>query len=199
MLNFRLYRSIVIYCFFYNVGSSYTQFILPKISLDFFKKLRGVRPDIAITTDIIVGFPGETENEFNKTLDLLKTVEFDGLFGFIYSDRPGVPAAAFKEKLPEMEKKRRLQILLDLQDDYTRKKNNLLIGSHVEVLVENTSGKNNAKISGTLEDELFAGQWMGRTTTNKIVNFDSDNKLLNNLIKVRIKRAYVNSLWGECT
>ncbi len=85
-------------------------------------KLRNVCPDIAITSDFIVGFPGETEDDFKQTLDLIKTVEFDGLFAFKYSDRPNTPASGFSNKISEREKKDRLMELLDLQEHFTKKK-----------------------------------------------------------------------------
>ena len=85
-----------------------------ELYLDKIAKLRDTCPGIAITSDIIVGFPGETEADFNETMDLMKMVEFDGLFAFVYSDRPNAPAVQFKNKISEEEKRERLQILLEL-------------------------------------------------------------------------------------
>ncbi len=153
-------------------------------------KLRKVSPDIAITSDFIVGFPGETESDFNNTLDLIKEVEYDTLFVFKYSDRPQVPAALFQDKISEDEKEERLDQLLKLQDDYTLKKNQLLVGTIQEILVEGHSKK-----------ESSAVQWTGRTSTNKIVNFiqndQGDQILTGKMIKIRIEKALPHSLWGE--
>ena len=107
--------------------------------LDKVAKLRDTCPDIAITSDMIVGFPGESDADFDETLDLIKTVEFDGLFAFMYSDRPNAPAAHFKAKISEQIKSDRLQILLNLQETYTRKKNEALIGSIQTIIAEGTS------------------------------------------------------------
>ena len=95
--------------------------------------------DIAVTSDIIVGFPGETEADFEDTLDLIKTVEYDGLFAFQYSDRPTSPSVHFPDKVSDSQKKERLQILLAMQDAITRKKNQALVGSIQEILAEGFS------------------------------------------------------------
>jgi len=158
-------------------------------------RLRKVSPDIAITSDFIVGFPGETESDFQDTLDLIKEVEYDTLFAFKYSDRPRVPAALFQDKISEDEKEERLDHLLKLQEDYTLKKNQLLVGTVQEILVEGHSKKESSVI-----------QWTGRTSTNKIVNFTPDKdfrsfrnfgSLLGKMIKIRIEKALPHSLWGE--
>jgi len=153
-------------------------------------RLRQVSPDIAITSDFIVGFPGETESDFNNTLDLIKEVEYDTLFAFKYSDRPQVPSALFHDKISEDEKEERLDHLLKLQENYTLKKNQLLVGTIQEILVEGHSKKESAV------------QWTGRTSTNKIVNFIQNdvhgNQILTGkMIKIRIKKALPHSLWGE--
>jgi tRNA-2-methylthio-N6-dimethylallyladenosine synthase len=133
----------------------------------------------------MVGFPGETQEEFELTLDLMRRVEFDNLFSFKYSDREGTPAARMEGKIQEPEKLARLARLQDLQRTITLKKNRELINQDVEVLVEGPSKK---------------GQCLtGRTTTNKIVNFNCDNKCINKIVHVTIKRASFNSLWGELT
>lgn len=163
--------------------------------------LRAVKPDIAITTDMIVGFPGETEEDFKNTLDLMMTVEFDGLFAFAYSDRELAPASSFGEKLEEDVKKKRLLTLLDLQEEYTRKKNKTFINKIVTVLVEGPSRKNNTGESVSLPQHQ---QWSGRTTENKIVNFTMDrtdlscnDDLRGRLINVKIEEAFSNSLKGK--
>lgn len=163
--------------------------------------LRAVKPDIAITTDMIVGFPGETEEDFKNTLDLMKTVEFDGLFAFAYSDRELAPASSFGDKLEEDVKKKRLLTLLNLQEEYTRKKNKTFINKIVTVLVEGPSKKNNTGESVSLPQHQ---QWSGRTTENKIVNFTMDrtdlscnDDLRGRLINVKIEEAFSNSLKGK--
>ncbi len=157
-------------------------------------------PGIAITSDIIVGFPGETRDDFNKTLDLIKTIEFDGLFAFAYSDRPNASSSYFDGKIDDSEKKERLQELLDLQEYYTRKKNQALVGSTQRILVEGTSKK---QASREAKGTPHAFQWTGRTTTNKIVNFlqnDSDNTFhglqAGDTIDIKIEKAFSHSLWG---
>ena len=94
-------------------------------------RLRQACPDIAITSDMIVGFPGETQADFEQTLDLMRTVAYDGLFAFKYSDRPNAPAARFADKVPEPEQNDRLQALLDLQEQYTLRRNQALVGTTV--------------------------------------------------------------------
>jgi len=146
-------------------------------------KLREVRPGIAITSDVIVGFPGESDEDFDLTLDLIRKIEFDSIYSFKYSDRKGTPAAALGGKVPEETKSARLFTLQTLQKQITLKKNKLLEGKEVEVLVEGPSKK--------------GGQFTGRTETNKIVNFYSDNNIIGRFVKVRIKCAFANSLRGE--
>jgi tRNA-2-methylthio-N6-dimethylallyladenosine synthase len=169
--------------------------------LDKVAKLRDTCPDIAITSDIIVGFPGESEADFDETLDLIRTIEFDGLFAFKYSDRPNAPAAKFEDKLSDRQKKKRLQILLDLQETFTRKKHQALVGTCLPILAEGFSKKQSA---GNLDQPHQAVQWTGRTSTNKIVNFfqdgnpaDRDDMSAGQLIDVIIEKAYSHSLWGK--
>ena len=147
------------------------------------ERLRQVRPDIAVTTDIIVGFPGESDEDFNMTLDLLNKIEFDGIFSFRYSDRPKTLAAKMDHKVDERVKTERLYTLQNLQKAMTLKKNEALIGLRLEILVDGYSKK--------------GGQFTGRTGSNKIVNFVCDNDYIGNIIKVKIKKASVNSLGGE--
>jgi tRNA-2-methylthio-N6-dimethylallyladenosine synthase len=172
-----------------------------EIYLEKVDKLRNTCPGIAITSDIIVGFPGETGTDFQETLDLIRTVEFDGLFAFKYSDRPNASAARFPDKIPENEKKQRLQQVLDLQDQFTTRKNKTLKDSIQSVLVEGLSKKQNQV------DKRNNGQktqWTGRTSTNKIVNFynfnDADScaeNVMGRLVNVRILQTFSHSLWGE--
>jgi tRNA-2-methylthio-N6-dimethylallyladenosine synthase len=172
-----------------------------ELYLDKINKLRDTCPGIAITSDIIVGFPGETDADFNQTIELLRTVEFDGLFAFVYSDRPNAPAAHFKNKVSERQKRMRLQILLDLQEKYTKIKNQLLVGSTQPILVEGISKKHS---SGILDGVRSTVQWTGRTSTNKIVNFyhgansqSGAGIFPGKIVQVRIEKAYAHSLWGK--
>ena len=166
-------------------------------------ELRQYCADIAITSDFIVGFPGERRDDFNQTLDLIRTVEYDSLFAFNYSDRPEAPANRFKEKIPDEEKNHRLQTLLALQDRVTLRKNRAFIGTEQKILVEGL-GKKRRRVSGSRGESMAnATQWTGRTVTNKIVNFETEDlpnstreNLTGRLVRVRIEKAYAHSLWG---
>lgn len=163
--------------------------------LEKIQKLRMLCPDVSVTTDIIVGFPGETTKDFNDTLELIKTVGYDSLFVFKYSDRPNAPAAHFPEKIPESEKQYRLEQVLALQEQITSTINQRLIGSKVVVLVDSYSKRHN---------KMDYVQWSGRTTTNKVVNFSVDGvdpkeeqDILGCMIPVKIRKALSHSFWGE--
>jgi len=145
-------------------------------------KLRQVRPDVAITSDVMVGFPQESHEDFELTLELIREIEFDSLYSFKYSDRKGTLAEKMVGKIPEAEKSSRLSQLQQLQKGITLKRNKRLEGRELEILVEGASKK--------------GGQWTGRSTTNKIVNFTNNNCKLGEFVKVKIKRAFVNSLLG---
>jgi tRNA-2-methylthio-N6-dimethylallyladenosine synthase len=166
-------------------------------------KLRKACPGIAITSDFIVGFPGETPADFEKTIELIEQVNYDSLFAFKYSDRPNTASTRFSQKIPEQEKKDRLQNLLDTQEKITIKKNRSLEGSIQEVLVEGFSKKQSSFDVDTWRYSADL-QWTGRTTTNKIVNFTIDKNripsgevLTGNLVHVRIDKAFSHSLWGK--
>jgi len=152
--------------------------------LDKVEKLREISPQMSITSDIIVGFPGETEDEFKETLCLLEKVEFDDLFSFKYSDRPGVRATTLPEKVDETVKSARLWRLQNFQKRYTLMRNKRMEGKTVEVLVEGESEKDPQKLTG-------------RTRNNKVVNFEGTLGLRGHLVSVRIKRAFLHSLEGE--
>ncbi|WP_027358504.1 tRNA (N6-isopentenyl adenosine(37)-C2)-methylthiotransferase MiaB [Desulforegula conservatrix] len=140
-------------------------------SADYFEKIEKLRnacPDIAITSDMIVGFPGEELEDFEATLDLVRKVEFDNIFAFAYSDRPFAPAAMFEGKMPEKERKRRLNELLDVQDEISKKKNVAMEGRTEVVLVEGMSRRSNSD-SDVADSEPV--QWTGRTDGNKVLNF----------------------------
>jgi tRNA-2-methylthio-N6-dimethylallyladenosine synthase len=172
-----------------------------EIYLEKIDKLRNICPRIAITTDIIVGFPGETRTDFIETLELMKTVEFDALFAFQYSDRPNAAAVRLPGKISKEEKKERLQQVLDLQDYFTTRKNKALKGSIQTVLVEGLSKKQNRVNHSDKSQRL---QWSGRTSTNKIVNFfknddenASDEDMMGRLVNVKILKTFSHSLWGK--
>jgi len=152
--------------------------------LDIVNKLRDSIPKIAITTDIIVGFPGESEKDFNDTLELLEEVEFDSNYSFKFSPRPGTPGAEFKEIVPESIANERLARLQNLQRDITLRKNLSKIGDVEEVMVEDQSKNNPRWISG-------------RTTHNQIVNFPGSIKLRGELVNVLITEGLQNSLRGQ--
>jgi tRNA-2-methylthio-N6-dimethylallyladenosine synthase len=141
---------------------------------------------IAITTDIIVGFPGETEADFEQTLALLDAVEYDNMFSFKYSKRPNTPALALDDHIPEEEKTRRLSILQEHQRAIQIRRNMQYVGVVEECMVE---GFNKA-----------TGQWMGRTSQHKMVNFlrpGSDDDITGQYLDVRVTRSGPNSLVGE--
>ena len=167
------------------------------------EKLRNICPDIAISTDIIVGFPQETQQDFYETIDLMKEVEFDHIYAFIYSDRPNAIASSFSDKVKKQSKKDRLQEVLELQEFYTIKKNKTLIGGVEKVLVEGFSKKNCLDNKCENQDN----QWVGRTTTNKIVNFEISNQekqyssgrkiVIGDIVDINIEKAFTHSLWGR--
>ena len=142
--------------------------------------------DISITTDTIVGFPGETEEEFRETLTLLTEVAYDGVFSFKYSPRPNTPALQYADSIPDAEKSRRLQVLQEHQREIRRISYRRHVGSVLEVMVE---GKNTAR-----------GQIIGRTSQNKTLNFTCGDKAepkTGDYVKVQVTQAFPNSLLGE--
>jgi tRNA-2-methylthio-N6-dimethylallyladenosine synthase len=146
------------------------------------------RRNIAITTDIIVGFPGETDKDFEDTLSLIDQVEYDSMFSFKYSKRPNTPALQYDDHIPEEEKQRRLMILQERQRSIQLRRNAGYVGEVHEVLIE---GYNQA-----------TGQWIGRTAQNKILNFhlmanSGEASLVGTYASVRVTRAGANSLAGE--
>jgi len=146
--------------------------------------MKTARREISITTDIIVGFPGETEAEFEETLSLLDEVGFDGVFGFKYSPRPHTPALEFDDAIPDPEKARRLAVLNERQREIQKKHNQNHLGSILEVMVE---GKNEAR-----------QQWIGRTSQNKVMNFTTEHQLTPGAyVNVVTTGCFPNSLIGE--
>ena len=152
--------------------------------LNLIEKLREAIPDIAISTDIIVGFPGETEEDFLDTLDLVKKVQFDSAYTFMYSKRKGTPAAEMPNQVDDEVKKDRLNRLMQVQDAITAKKNMMLKGTVQEVLVEGISKGNKNRLSG-------------RTRTNRLVNFEGTEDLIGKLVNVMIFEPHTWSLLGE--
>ncbi|MBN1470929.1 MAG: tRNA (N6-isopentenyl adenosine(37)-C2)-methylthiotransferase MiaB [Syntrophaceae bacterium] len=148
------------------------------------EKLRCVCPHISITSDIIVGFPGETEQDYRETIDLMEKLRFDLLFSFKYSARMGTAAQKLPDDVPKDEKNRRLKDLQDLQNRHTQEKHTALEGSVQEVLVEGYS-----KNSGQ--------DMMGRARSWKIVNFTGGPELVGKLVNVEITRGYLHSLRGK--
>jgi tRNA-2-methylthio-N6-dimethylallyladenosine synthase len=146
--------------------------------------LRKAVPDIAITSDIIVGFPGETDEDFQLTINALSEIEYDGIFAFKYSKRPDTKALELPDHVDEGTSSLRLSKVLKLQEGITYRKNKKLEGGVVEVIVEGASDTDPEKLTG-------------RTTTNKIVNFYGDRDDIGRLIKVKIREAKQHSLFGE--
>ena len=154
--------------------------------LELVAMIRRYVPEAAITTDIIVGFPGETEADFNDTLNLVKEVGFDAAFTFIYSKRSGTPAAAMEEQVPLEIKKARLNLLMEAQNISSLQRNEALVGKTLEVLAEGPSNNNN-KV------------WSGRTRTNKLVLWPVEGRdfELGDKVQVQIETAQTWLLKGK--
>lgn len=148
------------------------------------EKLRGFLPEISLSTDIIVGFPGETEADFQETLDLVETIAFTQAFCFKYSPRPQTRAATLPDQVPEEFKSERLARLLDLQNRLTLAAHRRMVGQVREVLVEGASKRSAAELSGRLR-------------TNQVVNFSGPPNLLGQLVQVRLTEAHPHSLKGQ--
>ncbi len=148
------------------------------------RRLREVRPDISLTTDIIVGFPGETERDFAATLDLVRDVGFDQSFSFIYSQRPGTPAASFPDDVTHAEKQARLERLQALLNAQAQAISLRMVGTTQRVLVERPSRRDTRQLAG-------------RTENNRWVNFDGPVSLINRFTDVVITEAMPNSLRGR--
>lgn len=153
--------------------------------LELAQKIKDVMPDASFTTDIIVGFPGETEEDFYETIDVIKKVRFDSVFSFIYSKRGGTPAAKMENQVPESVKHKHFDILLDVQNKISREINETYYERIEEIMVEGLS-KNNADMM------------TGRTSSGKIVNFPKDDTLKNgDFINLKITKVSTWSLMGE--
>ena len=161
--------------------------------LDRVSRLREACPGIALTSDMIVGFPSESESDFRQTMDLVRQVEFDGIFAFAYSDRPNAPAVKFPDPVPEEEMLRRLNELLEFQETVTEARNRELIGRVVPVLGEGESRKKRAGLEETDPDGI---QMTGRTETSKIVHFCAGDARPGEIVNIKVEQAYPHSLWG---
>jgi len=149
--------------------------------VDFIKR---AKREIALSTDIIVGFPGETQEDFEETLSLLQEVRYDSIFSFKYSPRPGTEAYSLEDAIPEEEKSRRLMILQEFQRKIQLERNARFVGKELEILVEGKSQRDTEDL-------------MGRTTENKIINFSGPSQLLGKFANVRVTNFSPNSLQGK--
>ncbi|NQS89324.1 TRAM domain-containing protein [Patescibacteria group bacterium] len=147
-------------------------------------RLREAIPEISITTDIIVGFPGERKEDFEDTLDMVRRIRFDGAFTFAYSPLAGTKAFKFDNQVPDEVKSKRLCELIDVQKRITEEKNQYLVGKEFEVLVEGVSVKN--------PEEL-----QGRIRQNKIIVFKGEKDLIGKLVNVKVLRAGCWASRGE--
>lgn len=146
--------------------------------------LRKLVPHISITSDIIIGFPGETQKDYQETIDMMKKIRFDSVFSFKYSEREGTAAQKLTGKIEEYEKTKRLEQLQALQNRHTLEKNIEMEGTIEEVLVEGRSRNS--------EHDM-----MGRTSSWKIINFKGDSDLIGKFVNVKISKAYIHSLRGK--
>ena len=148
------------------------------------RRLREARPGLTLSSDFIVGFPGETEADFEKTMQLIRDVGFDTSFSFVYSRRPGTPAADLEDDVTKEEKLNRLHRLQALINEQANAIAQSMIGTEQMVLVERLSRRDDSEI-------------MGRTENNRIVNFPGQARLIGQMVKVRITEAMTNTLRGE--
>ena len=146
--------------------------------------MREKMPDIAITTDIIVGFPGESDEDFEATLQMLKRVEYDNIYSFVYSKRVGTPAASMENQVSEEVKKDRIQRLIALQTEISSDKNSEYLGRVESVLVEGRSKTDDTKLTG-------------RSEKNRLVHFEGDDSLIGTIQRVKITKTETHALFGE--
>jgi len=153
----------------------------------YLEKIRRVKdkiPDMALSSDVIVGFPTETDEEFSDTLDVLRDVEFDTIYSFIYSKRQGTPAANMEEPFTREDKQKRYEKLMEVQNEISKKLNDAYLGRVCEVLVESVSKNNPDCLTG-------------RTETNKVINFPAGPDLIGKLVNVKIIETHTWNLLGE--
>ena len=148
------------------------------------KKIREYRPNISVSSDFIVGFPGETEEDFEKTIDLVKKIKFDGSFSFAYSDRPGTPASSLINKVDLKTKLNRLRILQEILEKQSEDFSNKMLNNEEKILVEGKSKKNLSEL-------------MGRTENNRVVNFKGPMSLIGEFTMVKIHEVKKHSLRGK--
>jgi tRNA-2-methylthio-N6-dimethylallyladenosine synthase len=148
------------------------------------RKLRAARPDISLSSDFIVGFPGETDDDFEKTMKLIDEVGFDASFSFIYSPRPGTPALELDDSTPADVKSARLTRLQKRIEEQAQVISQAMVGSIQRVLVEGAAKKDAAELAG-------------RTDNNRVVNFVGNRRLIDTFVDVRITAALPHSLRGE--
>jgi tRNA-2-methylthio-N6-dimethylallyladenosine synthase len=148
------------------------------------RRLREVRPDISLSSDFIVGFPGESEEDFAATLRLIEEIGFDQSFSFIFSRRPGTPAADFPDEVPLQVKQQRLAHLQNMINHQAQRISRQMVGSVQRVLVERPARKNPQQLAG-------------RTENNRVVNFAGPAALIGQFVDVRITEALPNSLRAE--
>jgi tRNA-2-methylthio-N6-dimethylallyladenosine synthase len=148
------------------------------------RRLRQARPDLSLTSDFIVGFPGESAADFEVTLKLAQELRFDGSFSFLYSPRPGTPAAALHDSTCAEEKRTRLHRLQEVLDAQYRQASEAMVGTIQRVLVEGASRRRPSELAG-------------RTPNNRIVNFPGPESLADTLVQVRITSVVSHSLRGE--
>ena len=152
--------------------------------LSIIDKLREGREGTVLTTDLIVGFPGETEEDFEKTIEIIKQVKFDSIFSFIYSRRKGTPADEMEDQIPEEVKHARYDRLCQVQHDITRELNNAYLNKIVRVLVDGKS-KNNENV------------YTSRTEGGKIVHFECDTDYTGQFVKLKITKPDTFAMLGE--
>ena len=156
----------------------------PEKFIEICEKMKAARPGLAITTDIIVGFPGETEEDFLATIATCEQLQFDNAFVFRYSKRRNTPAAEMEDQLSEVEKEQRNQRLLEVIDRHAKEKNAAVVGTRQQVLCEGPSKNNPTTLSG-------------RTSQNKIVIFNGDaNRLTGKLLDIQIDQSSGFTLYG---
>ncbi len=148
------------------------------------RKLRDARPDMSLTSDFIVGFPGETDDDFERTMKLVADVGFDGAFSFLYSARPGTPAAELPDQVPQEVRQARLERLQALLETQYRANSDAMVGSRQRVLVTGRSTRNPAELAA-------------RTENNRVVNFEGEACLIDTYALVTIRAAFPHSLRGE--
>lgn len=155
-----------------------------ELFIDIIERVRALRPNISVSSDFIIGFPGETEEDFQETMELIKEIGFDTSYSFLYSARPGTPAAQLEDDTPESIKKERLDILQQHIANHAQMISRQMVGKEETILITGVSRKD-------------LGELQGRTENNRIVNFRcDDHDLIGKFVKVKIEAAYTNSLRG---